>query len=131
MSCEHAETTTLLWLYGEGPEDHAAHVAECAECTEVSALHADVVAVLPEVEAVPVRPANGSAWYLGGGLALAAAAVLVALVGGRPAEPTLDTAVALAPATTFEWQAPLSDLTDELDALDAEFADLSDELANL
>lgn len=132
MTCEHSETTTLLWLYGEAPEEHASHVAVCAACTAVSALHADVVGglpVVPRVAPAAPEPANQLRWFVSGTLAVAAAALVVF---GLSRPPTLgDTAVAIAPIAYAEWQAPLSDLSDELDLLDAELADLDAELANL
>lgn len=52
MSCMHQETTTVRWLYGEGPDDHLHHIADCVECQ-------DTVARFERLEAAmrPVRPA--------------------------------------------------------------------------
>ena len=56
--CAHAETTTLLWLYGEGPEEHVHHMADCAVCQEVAETHAAVAsAVGPVREALQADPA--------------------------------------------------------------------------
>lgn len=82
MSCPHAETTTLLWLYGEGDDDHALHVAGCADCQAVAELHTDVIsAVAPAlpVLAPPVaeRPDRRVVWGAATLFALAAAALLM------------------------------------------------------
>lgn len=142
MTCEHAETTTLLWLYGEADEAHAAHVAGCAECTAVADLHVDVMArvlpVAPAIAAEASTPASGRrrwpAW-VAGGLALAAAALLVArLVTPTPITQS-DTAVAaLTPTPALEpavsvllddaFDAELDALDDDLDALALDLYDL-------
>jgi hypothetical protein len=82
MTCPHAETTTVAWLYGEGDEGHAAHVASCPDCEAVSALHAEVVCltspVLPALRSgeVPVAAPASPSWARPL-LLLAAAATLV------------------------------------------------------
>ena len=42
MSCPHAQTTTILWIYGEADEAHATHVAGCAICQRVLQEHEQV-----------------------------------------------------------------------------------------
>ena len=95
MKCPHAETTTLLWIYGEGPEGHEAHVANCPDCQAVLKAHETVLFHVAEMEqplALPVtappqeipEPANRN--WMGlmfgvGGLGLAVAAVFVAWIG--------------------------------------------------
>lgn len=129
MSCEHAETTTLLWLYGEAPEAHAEHVASCAECTEVSALHVDVMSVAEVRQELPERASGvGGRWMAVVSVAAVAAALLVAFLPG-PTQP-LDT-VAVAPAPALDWTEPLSEFGAELDSLDAELDDLSLDIASL
>ena len=95
MKCPHAETTTLLWIYGEGPEGHEAHVANCAICQEVLKTHETVQFHLSEMEPsvgehpivqVPVVPEPANQGWAGiavgvSGLALAVAAVFVAWIG--------------------------------------------------
>lgn len=82
MSCEHAQSTTLLWLWGEYEEGHATHVAECEPCQAVVALHTEVVCATPpalgERRSVSMYPAR-SAMLVVAGLALAAAALLSTL----------------------------------------------------
>ncbi|MFK7928683.1 MAG: hypothetical protein AB8H79_10885 [Myxococcota bacterium] len=90
--CEHATSTTVLWLYGEADDSHATHVAGCADCTSVADDHATVAAAMPfevmaglhqpaahadgwEPERLPA-PANRS-WIVGTLLGLAAAAVVL------------------------------------------------------
>jgi hypothetical protein len=83
--CEHAETTTLLWLYGEGDDGHAEHVAGCQACTRVVEVHSETIARIGQARlADPVgelHPANRPfpAWWMG---MVAAAAVLVLAAGG-------------------------------------------------
>ena len=40
MTCEHAETTVLLYLFGEAPEGFEEHLAGCDDCQESLADHA-------------------------------------------------------------------------------------------
>ena len=106
MKCPHAETTTLLWIYGEGPEGHEAHVANCADCQAVLAMHEDVqfhVAAIEDRVQMPVNtappeiPEPANRGWMGtvfgvGGLALAAAAVLFAWIGFPGVEvPSIET----------------------------------------
>ena len=126
-TCPLAETDTLLWLYGEGPEDHAAHVAGCADCTAVAQQHADVAAAvmpltpqlkaptIPSVEVAPEpvpAPANRG-WMLGVVVGLAvAAAVLLGLFGvlGLPGAPGSSSPTPIAEVP----DAPEAPLPDEL-----------------
>lgn len=127
MSCPHATTTTLQWLYGEGDEAHAEHVASCAECQVVVAEHADVMSALegvshldlePSADA-PVRPANRPMWRA---VAMAVAAGLLAaavlfVVPMRPSSPD--------PVDLTMFDAPLDDpLEERFDALAWELGDL-------
>jgi len=88
--CPHAETTTLLWLYGDGEDGHADHVAQCASCSSVVEMHSEVVArfgqakVAREADRLEVlAPANRpfrrlrSTMFLAAGLAVAAAVLAV------------------------------------------------------
>lgn len=123
MSCPHATTTTLAWLYGEGDEAHAAHVASCPECEAVVATHADV---LVTVGARPVPAPAPVAWRR---WALAAAVLLAVGAGGwavgmrapssppdaAPTRPDNDATAALGP----------DDLDQRLDRLQADVALLS------
>jgi hypothetical protein len=138
--CPHATTTTLLWLYGEAPEDHLHHVAACPACAAVVAEHEAVLAAaVPAArEAVPAnQPAptgrrwGAAAW--GGAAALGALAVAaVALVVMAPrtvSDRGEDTAAHVDVARTApSWAAPADDalesLHDDLDALEASLATL-------
>lgn len=136
MSCEHATTTTLLWLYGEADESHTDHVATCAECQAVAADQADVMTALSGVSHLelgesPVTPEAGAApanrSFLGAvvtGLALAAAAL--AIFVGAPA-PAPSVAV-VEPASPIELAALA--VLDE-DPLDERFDDVTSELGDL
>jgi hypothetical protein len=94
MTCPHAESTTLLWIYGEGPEDHTDHVAQCADCQSVLDTHETVAFHMSEtpmgralsVTKVPEtpEPANsgwGSVLFGLGGIGLAVAALALAWIG--------------------------------------------------
>ena len=141
-SCEHAQDATLLWLYGEGPAEHAVHVAECSTCSEVAEQHAQVIAVVgPTLRALkpahddlgalaPPSTVRKLAPYLPALLAFAAMVVLV-LSQPRPGPTTT-----LTPATSEVASAPPrhtldSAFSDDLDrrlddvALDLDFLSLS------
>jgi hypothetical protein len=92
MSCAHAETTTVLWAYGEGPENHTDHIAVCSECREVIAMHesvgADISALLPLLrrpldEAVPAPVSQRKSWVRWAAAVSALAAGLAFVVGSQ------------------------------------------------
>jgi hypothetical protein len=131
MSCEHAETTVLLYLFGEAPDGFEEHLAGCDECQESLAEHAATVrAVEPaftaEELAVPGR-APRSRWlpWLAAAAAVAAFAMLMAR--GTPEQtPLLDGDAAADAVTPAEverrvWTDPieleLDDMDLELDSL--------------
>jgi len=58
MTCEHAETTTIAWLYGEGPEDHLHHVATCEACQRVLRTHSEVMQAVGPVLDQLATPAS-------------------------------------------------------------------------
>lgn len=117
-TCEHAETTTLLWLYGEADEAHATHVAGCGACTEVARQHADlmsevgpiadrlVAAPSAEGQVDPLPAPANRGWWIGVVVGLAAAAaVLLALFGalGMPGDSVTS------PAPDLVVEAPIDD----------------------
>lgn len=115
MTCPHAATTTVRWIYGEADEAHLHHVAACAECQEVLAEHEAVSeALVPARRSVAWPFARPVAW----GLALAAA-VLLAFRALVP-EPAPDPA----PIFVDRLDAELDALDAELDALAADFDSL-------
>ena len=96
MSCPDAETTTMLWVYGEGPEDHASHVAGCADCRSVVAEHeavaGDIAGILPVIrrlddEAAP-EPANNDRGWVRWLVALGVASALLLVVGSQILTPS-------------------------------------------
>ncbi|MEN0066610.1 MAG: hypothetical protein AAGA48_31040 [Myxococcota bacterium] len=131
MSCPHATTTTLLWLYGEADASHDAHVASCAECQAVAADHADVMSAMAEVSHLDLcedppaapRPVNRG-WSVRAvsltAVALAAAAGVLLMNRGPAPEPGADLA-------TQE----LSALALGDDLLDERFDDLVGEVGEL
>jgi hypothetical protein len=137
MSCEHANSTTLLWLYGEGDEEHLHHVAACPECQAVVAEHeavggvvGPIAAELGVADAAPSDPvpANRVPWRWMAAAAAVAASILVlwhlAPVPGV-LDRTGDTAVAAldrpvdAP-TAVDVSIFTAELDADLDALDAD-----------
>lgn len=89
MTCRHAETTTIAWLYGEADEAHAAHVAGCAACAEIADLHVDVLsAVAPALPALASPPPARRSVVRSPWAWLAAAALLLTpLLLPEPAPP--------------------------------------------
>lgn len=139
MSCPHAQSTTVAWLYGEGPEAHGAHVASCADCTDVLVEHESVLAavapVARQLSAEPPRaPARRSVlgWSAALGL-LAAAALLFVLPRQAPTDAPEAVAVALdTDAVARHSPDLLTDALDsDLDALGAEVVLLSLDLSTL
>lgn len=49
MTCEHAETTVLLYLFGEAPGGFEEHLAACDECQESLSQHAATVRAVDPV----------------------------------------------------------------------------------
>jgi hypothetical protein len=132
MSCIHAETTTLLWAYGEGPENHTDHIAMCAACREVIAMHesvgSEVAALLPvlrhphdETRSAPAVPrANWVRWAaVVGALAAGLAFVVGSLGVDEPVEPVSTSVVAELDVETEVVLTPFyGSLDRELDELD-------------
>lgn len=124
MSCPHAETTTVLWCYGEADEAHAAHVGACADCQAVVADHETVQAVV-----LPIAPALATApprrrlpAVVFAGLALAAAVLIGIGLGGPDRPPQAEPVAAVAPASLVDdaVDLQLDALALELDALTAD-----------
>jgi len=157
MTCPHAESTTLLWAYGEGPESHTEHVASCGACQAILETHETVQFHLsvaqggalsstivdePEIPA----PANSSwmAVLFGvGGIGLAVAAVLLAWVGVPFLEPFNESLVEVATKSgspeTAHLQAKVywdfdgfdDSWDDSFDVIEEEIALLEEELSTL
>lgn len=49
MTCEHAATTVLLYLFGEAPDGYEEHLAACDECQESLSRHAATVRAVDPV----------------------------------------------------------------------------------
>lgn len=156
-TCPHAQTTTILWLYGEADAGHAAHVADCSACTAVADQHLDVQLAVPippsepaDVRAnapspawtaAPRQTSGASGWrrsiYLvSGAIALiAAAALLVVAVRGPSADaPDRDTgqrAVAAPVDLPLASDEEFGGLHDDIDALEADIDALEADLAVL
>lgn len=148
MTCEHAETTVLLHLFGEAPSWYAGHLARCEECQEALAEHALTVGLVEGVfreeeddmqvatlELVGARPRPEAAapaatrprrrWFPW----IAAAAAGIAVAGGialypEPEEPAPVEEIALA----SEWE---DSIEEELDMLTEEFEALARDLEDM
>jgi hypothetical protein len=130
MSCEHANSTTLQWLYDDGPEEHAMHIATCAECSTVVEEHADVAAAVgPVASAIATSPrrakpkAKRRPMRWAGAAVLLAATVLIAVRVGVPPQGDTDQTLAMvtaAPASALEADVAF------LDPLDLQLEDLND-----
>ena len=55
MSCPHAETTAILYLFGEAPEDYAAHLESCEICQNVILEHQETIEVITPHIPAPAR----------------------------------------------------------------------------
>lgn len=127
MSCPHATTTTILWVNGDGPEEHLHHVVACDAC---QAVLEDASEVAPFVRMLPAAVVRRRRWpaVLAGTLALAAAVLLFARVEAPTPAVVVDTAVArvVAPAVVTPLDSEVDARLDDLDlALDALEHDLS------
>lgn len=158
MTCEHAETTVLLYLFGEAPAEYEEHLAQCEECQEALAEHAATVRAVEPVFRGDGEAANESAirsdprkstretpslgepsnrrsralpWLV----AAAAAAVAFLLIARWPADPR-PTAVAQSPAgpesltatIPAAWTDPIEE---ELDDIAVEFDLLARDMEDL
>ncbi len=144
MSCPHATTTTIAWMYGEGPESHDLHVAECDDCAAVLDEHVDVLSAVGDdlpalrqhgaVDQEFTRP-SPVRWVASAALLTAAAAVALFAVWPTqqvtpaPAAspvPLAELASAPLPEALFE-----DDLDRRIDDLDADLDYLSLNLGTL
>ena len=133
MSCVHAESTTILWAYGEADETHLSHVQECAECQAVVAIHAEVGTALgPAMASVALapRPRIRRGW-LGGAVALglAAAAGWVWMARAPLPPPMGEPDIAAIAVSVAGERGDAFDF--ELDALDRELDALSRDMEML
>jgi hypothetical protein len=146
MTCEHSETTTVAWLYGEAPEEHLHHVVGCAACQSVveehEAVGAALAEVLPALRSRPVlrsapapearvqRPSFRGAWLLGA-LAVAAGA-LFALRFALPPPPAGEeprrTSPEVAQVATGSFR---DDVDRDLEVLEADLDAFADDLESL
>lgn len=128
MSCTHASTTTLLWVYGEGPEGHLEHISGCAACQAVVESEERVShAIGPVVGALQVPPVRSRPRWAGwvGVMAIAAAALLWVFTGEAE---RVDVPVATQAVVEVE---PPADLDDQLAELDADLSSLEWDLRSL
>lgn len=121
MSCPHATTTTVLWAWGEGPEEHLHHVVGCPDC---QAVLEDASEVAPWIGELPAAPRRRWPLVLAGVIALAAS-VLAFLAVEAPVAPVEPVAAAPIPVL-FE-----GDLDAELDRLDLALDALEHDLSTL
>lgn len=155
--CAHAQTTTILWLYGEADAEHAEHVAGCLDCTAVADQHLEVQLAVPVAASEPAdaranapspawtaapRPVLGTpgwrrpVYVVPGAIALIAAAALMVVALRAPSSdaPDLDTgerAVAAPVDLPLAADDGFGDLYNDLDALEADIDALEADLAVL
>ena len=55
MSCPHAESTAILYIFGEAPDDYAAHLEGCEICQNVILEHQETIAVVTPHIPAPAR----------------------------------------------------------------------------
>lgn len=125
MTCPHATTTTLLWVYGEGPASHLHHVVGCPECQAVLDAASEVA---PVSALLPAAPSRRRRWpVFAAGLAFAAAAVLMlAAVEQNAPEPSRPADLDDGAAALTPFDSGLDGRLDDLDlALDQLEHDLS------
>jgi len=120
MSCEHAQTTTVAWLYDEAPDEHIDHIAHCKICANVVALHEEVLALTYSQRQVPKRRGTRGPFILTA-FALAAAALLVLKPNSIPVEPT-DTYDAIEVFAEDELDQAFDELELELSTLEDDFS---------
>ena len=143
MTCPHATTTTIAWLYGEASDAHTEHVADCAECTAVCAEHESVMSeVMPAMprglpagpREAPARRRDPAPWVFGA-LAAAAVALVVLRAGPLSTTPPITSAVAPVDVVAMADAVPSSmwsgELNDDLADLDASLDALADALSTL
>lgn len=126
MSCPHATTTTLLWLYGEADEAHADHVAGCPECRAVAADQADVASAMVGITHLDLRdvtPRPQRRWISGVGVAVALAAAAALFL--RPVE-VVESDIELAALAALDDEALDDPLDEQFEALALELGDLAD-----
>jgi hypothetical protein len=137
MNCPHETTTTLSWLYGDGPEEHIHHIAACPVCTAVVDEHAEVLTHVsrhapsclqtkqPSAPPPRVRWTTRVGVVATVGMALAAAWLFA--VKAPPAPSALE-----APTAVYEFASFDDDTIDQgLDDLEEEISLLREELASL
>ena len=126
--CNHAETT-VAWLYGEAPEEHALHVASCPLCTEVLATHERVLGATAPLK-LEAPAARGASWRRAGWVLALAAAGLAWMMWGPSSE-----VEALSPAIVqLDDATPVygvADIDQEIDALSLALDDLSEDFSTL
>ena len=105
--CEHAESTVLLYLFGEAPSGYAAHLDACADCQAALTEHADTIAWVSPALAPPAEVTAPRGWWLAPALALAAG---LALTLQPSAQSIANTTVQPPPVEVpdLTWEDPLS-----------------------
>ena len=88
MSCPHSETTAILAVFGEAPDEFELHLSTCSECRDVVSTHLKTLGVIEPVLAdrfkPEIRPMNRYAF----GFLLAAAVLLAIQFGSSTETPT-------------------------------------------
>ena len=154
MSCPHAQTTTILWIYGEADDAHAAHVAGCEICQQVlkeheqvhlalsletSTLESNPVSQPPEIPEAANTSRFGLFLSVAGVCAAAAAVLLTWFTSGTiesmspPISPEIQIAdtVAMTQDAPWDFDGFGDELEDPFGALEDDLAWLEDDLSTL
>jgi len=119
--CEHAESTVLLYLFGEAPPGYAAHLDACLDCQAALTEHADTIAWVSPALSQPAPITAPRGWWLAPTLALAAGLALTLQPAPQPLPATSQPAAAELDAPDLTWEDPLAadlqELDKDLDAL--------------
>ena len=120
--CEHAESTVLLYLFGEAPRAYTAHLDACADCQTALTEHADTVAWVSPALAPPAEVTAPRGWWLAPALTLAAGLALTLQPSAQSvANTTVQPAVTETRGPDLTWEDPLAT---ELKRLEVDIATL-------
>jgi hypothetical protein len=122
MSCPHAESTAILYLFGEAPADYAAHLEGCEICQNTILAHQETLAVVtPHIPAQARRRPVRVLAPIAAIIAIAAAVLLtVRMDPPSLTTPTLNADVSVEPFFEAENDSALLALEIELALMNLE-----------
>ena len=127
MKCVHTETTAVLAVFGEAPQEFEQHLAECAVCRRAVSDHLETLSILAADDANPgelVHPVESERprWNPYAASFLAAAAVLLVVQLGQQSPVTMSAPTSTQVAFTPESETFDIPLDDEIASLEMELA---------